>query len=152
MGQAFPVDKENVVKISMLALTPMLAGCLWLPAAALAQAAGGAVLGVTQTVAAEVAHGWNVKKSILGKDVYNDAAKPEVVGKIDDIIINPKGAVSYAIVNASKFLGLSSHDVMIPVEQFQVEDARITLPGASKDALRAMPVFRYAPHAGKALK
>ena len=110
------------------------------------------MIGVTTTVAAEVANGWSVKKAIMGKDVYNDEAKPVVVGKVEDIIVSPKGSVSYAVVNASKYLGLSSHDVLIPVEQFKIESRRITLPGATKDSLRALPVFRYAPDAGKALK
>mgnify|MGYP001127035763 CR=1 FL=1 len=140
------------MKIRAFYAAPLLACCLTLPVVAFAQAAGGAVLGVTATVAAEVANGWSVKKSILGKDVYNDEAKPAVVGKVDDIIVNPQGSVSYAIVNASKYLGMSSHDVMIPVEQFKIDDRRITLPGATKDALRQLPEFKYAPNAGKALK
>ena len=41
-------------------------------------------------------------------------------------------------------MGLSNHRVAIPVEQFKIEGDRITLPGATKDALRAMPVFQYA--------
>ncbi len=130
----------------------VLAASAALPLAATAQVAGASVLGVTETVHASLANGWSVKKAILGKDVYNDDAKPEVVGKVDDIIINPKGSVSYAIVNASKFLGLSSHDVLIPVEQFTVENNRITLRGATKDALRKLPQFKYADNAGKALK
>jgi sporulation protein YlmC with PRC-barrel domain len=140
------------MQVRALYAAPLLACCLALPAMGFAQAAGGVVLGVTETVAAEIAHGWSIKKSILGKDVYNDDAKPAVVGKVDDVIINPKGAVSYAIVNASKYLGMSSHDVMIPVEQFKIEDQRITLAGATKDALRKLPEFKYAPNAGKAIK
>lgn len=130
----------------------LLAASAALPLAATAQVAGGTVLGVTETVHASVANGWSVKKAILGKDVYNNDAKPEVVGKVDDIIINPKGSVSYAIVNASKFLGLSSHDVLIPVEQFTIENNRITLPGATKDALRQLPQFKYADNADKVVK
>jgi sporulation protein YlmC with PRC-barrel domain len=129
-----------------------LAAALSMPLAAQAQVAGGTVLGVTETVAAAVADGWSVKKSILGKDVYNDDTKPAVVGKVEDVIINPQGAVSYAVVNASKFLGLSSHLVLIPVEQFRIDDQRITLPGATKNALRDVPPFKYAPGARKALK
>ena len=129
-----------------------LAAALSMPVLAQTPVAGGTVLGVTETVAAAVANGWSVKKSVLGKDVYNDDAKPAVVGKVEDVIINPQGAVSYAVVNASKFLGMSSHLVLVPVEQFKIENQRITLPGATKDALRAVPSFKYAPRAGKALK
>ncbi len=130
----------------------LLAAVLALPVMSHAQVAGTSVIGVNQTITAEVANGWSVKKAIMGKDVYNDDAKPEVVGKVDDLIINPKGSVSYAIVNASKFLGLSSHNVLIPVEQFKIENQRITLPGATKEALRDLPKFEYADNPKKALK
>lgn len=139
--------------IRSISTAALLACAVTLPLGAFAQpTVGGSLLGVTETISAEVAQGWSVKKSVLGKDVYNDEAKPVVVGKVDDIIVNPKGAVSYAIVNASKYLGLSSHDVLIPVDQMKIENQRITLPGATKDALRKLPTFKYAPNVGKALK
>ena len=130
----------------------ILAAALCLPVLAHAQAVGGTVLGVSETVSAAVANGWSIKKSIMGKEVYNDDTKPGSVGKIEDVIINPQGAVSYAVVNASKFLGMSSHLVLIPIEQLKVEGNRITLPGATKDALRKVPVFKYAAGVGKTLK
>ena len=102
------------------------------------------MIGVAEAVRAKIVNGWSAKKSILGHDVYNDAAKPEKVGKVEDIIIDPEGAVSYAIVNASKYMGLSSHLVAVPVHQFKLENNRITLPGATKDGLRNVPVFHYA--------
>ncbi len=34
--------------------------------------------------------------------------------------------------------------VAIPVNQFRVENNKITLPGATKDALKALPKFEYA--------
>lgn len=130
----------------------LAAASLALPFAANSQTVGGTVLGVSQTVYANLANGWSVKKDIMGKEVYNDDSKPDVVGHVEDIIINPKGSLSYAIVNASKYLGMSSHDVLIPVEQFKIKDNRITLPGATKDALRNLPEFKYSRDAGKNLK
>ena len=114
------------------------------PFVAQAQVAGGTVLGVTETVSARLANGWSVKKAILGENVYNDANKSEEVGKVDDIIIDTEGYVSYAIVNASKYLGLSSHLVAVPVEQFKVENGHIVLPGVTKEGLRNVPKFEYA--------
>jgi hypothetical protein len=66
------------------------------------------------------------------------------VGKVDDIIVAPNKAISYAIVGAGGFLNVGTHDVAIPVNQFKVADGKLVLAGASKDALKAMPAFEYA--------
>ncbi|QMV73679.1 PRC-barrel domain-containing protein [Comamonas piscis] len=104
--------------------------------------AGGVRLGVEQTEIQAVATGWSLKKSVLGKSVYNEEGKS--VGKIDDVIVAPDKAVSYAIIGAGGFLGVGKHDVAIPVGQFRVQNDKITLPGATKDALKALPKFEYA--------
>ena len=104
--------------------------------------AGTTTLGVTATEVQAVATGWSLKKSVLGKSVYNEEGK--AVGKIDDVFVAPDKAVSYAIVGAGGFLGMGKHDVAIPVNQFRVENNKITLPGATKDALKALPKFEYA--------
>jgi sporulation protein YlmC with PRC-barrel domain len=103
--------------------------------------AGGVVLGVAVAELDVLANGWSAKKQILGHTVYND--KNEKVGKVYDIIIAPDKAVSYGIVAAGGFLGLGKHDVAIPANQFKMEDGKIVLPGASKDAIKAMPAFEY---------
>jgi hypothetical protein len=63
---------------------------------------------------------------------------------IDDIIIAPDKAISYAIVNAGGFLGLAKHDVAVPVSKFKLVDGKLVLPGATKEALKASPEFEYA--------
>jgi hypothetical protein len=40
-------------------------------------------------------------------------------------------------------LFLFKYDVAIPVSQLKMEDGKITLPGATKDAVKAMPIFQY---------
>jgi sporulation protein YlmC with PRC-barrel domain len=107
-----------------------------------APVAGGAVIGVTVTEIAVLANGWSAKKQILGKDVYND--KNEKLGQVYDIIIAPDRAVSYGIVAAGGFLGIAKHDVAIPANQFKMQEGKIVLPGATKDAIKAMPAFQYA--------
>jgi sporulation protein YlmC with PRC-barrel domain len=104
--------------------------------------AGGAVLGVTVNEIVALANGWSAKKQILGHVVYND--KNEKVGKVYDIIIAPDKAVSYGIIAAGGFLGLDRHDVAIPANQFKMQGGKIVLPGATKDAIKAMPAFQYA--------
>ena len=112
------------------------------PAISYAQVAGTTVLGVSVAEMREVAKGWSVKRTILGQPVYNE--KDESVGSVDDIIIAPDKAISYAIVNAGGFLGLARHDVAIPVSQFKLVDKKLVLPGATKEALKASPEFQYA--------
>ena len=104
--------------------------------------AGTATIGITATEVQVVATGWSLKKSVLGKSVYNEEGKS--IGKIDDVIVAPDSSISYAIVGAGGFLGLGKHDVAIPVKNFKVESKKITLPGATKDALKALPKFEYA--------
>jgi len=89
-----------------------------------------------------VAKGWSAKKQIIGKDVYND--KNEKVGVVEDLIIAPDKAVSYAIVSAGGFLGMGKHDVAIRVNQLKIMEGKISLPGATKDTVKAMPAFEYA--------
>jgi sporulation protein YlmC with PRC-barrel domain len=107
-----------------------------------AQVAGSTPLGVTVTELQAVVKGWSVKRTVLGQSVYND--KNEKVGSVDDIIITPDKAVSYAIIGTGGFLGLAKHDVAIPVSQFKLVDKKLVLPGATKEALKAIPEFQYA--------
>src|SRR5271165_5878428 len=108
-----------------------------------AQVAGSTLLGVAAAEMREVAFGWSAKREVLGKAVYND--KNERIGKVDDVIIAPDKAVSYAIIGAGGFLGVVRHDVAIPVSQIKLQDGKLVLPGASKQALEAQPNFEYAP-------
>ena len=94
------------------------------------------------TELSEVTTGWSAKRQILGQTIYND--KNEKVGKVDDIIVAPDKAISYAIVGAGGFLGVASHDVAIPVNQFTQADGKLVLAGATKEAIKAMPPFEYA--------
>ena len=89
-----------------------------------------------------VVNGWSIKKQILGKDVYND--KSEKIGKVDDLIVSQDKAITYAIIGAGGFLGVDRQDVAIPVNQFKIADGKLMLPGATKDAIKAMPPFKYA--------
>lgn len=123
-----------IVGISVLLLLPIVSS---------AQVAGSTLLGVAAAEMREVTYGWSAKRQVLGKSVYND--RNQVIGKIDDIIIAPDKAVSYAIIGAGGFLGVDRHDVAIPVSQIKLQDGKLVLPGASKQALEAQPNFEYAP-------
>jgi sporulation protein YlmC with PRC-barrel domain len=107
------------------------------------QVVGSTQLGVAVAELREVTAGWSAKRQVLGKTIYNDSG--DGIGKVDDIIVAPDKAVSYAIIGAGGFLGVGRHDVAIPVGQLkQQSDGKFVLAGATKDALKAMPPFEYA--------
>ncbi|MGA2710602.1 MAG: PRC-barrel domain-containing protein [Steroidobacteraceae bacterium] len=116
---------------------------LLFPIAAPAQVAGSTLIGVAAAEMRDVTYGWSAKRQVLGKPVYNE--KNERIGVVDDIIIAPDKAVSYAIIGAGGFLGVDRHDVAIPVSQIKLQAGKFVLPGASKEALEATPKFEYAP-------
>lgn len=107
---------------------------------------GRAPLGVTVIEMETVVLGWSAERVLLDKAVMND--KKERIGKVDDLIITPsKDAkmphASYAIIGVGGFLGIGTKDVVVPLEQIQVQDGKLVLPGATKDALKALPEFKY---------
>lgn len=109
---------------------------------AAAQVAGSTRLGVAVEEMKAVALGWSVKKQILGQYVYNE--QNQRVGKIDDLIVAPDTAVSFVIVGAGGFVGLGRHDIAVPVAQLKQQDGKYVLPGATKEAIKALPKFEYA--------
>ena len=123
-----------LVAVSILVLVP--------GGYAAAQVAGSTRLGVAVEEMTTVALGWSVKKQVLGQPVYND--QNQRVGAIDDLIIAPDIAVSFVIVGAGGFVGLGRHDVAVPVTQLSQKDGKFILPGATKDAIKALPKFEYA--------
>ena len=125
--------------IRILALASI---ALTAPTISHAQVAGSTLIGVSVAEMRDVTSGWSAKRQILGQPVFND--KDERVGSIDDIIIAPDKSVSYAIVNAGGFIGLTKHDVAIPVSQLKLVDSKLVLAGATKEALKASPPFEYA--------
>ena len=125
------------------------AGTIWLAATILvssgysySQVAGSSTLEVTQEEMKVVMRGWSTKKQIMGKAVYNE--EKQRIGTIDDLIVTPDKSLSYAIIGVGGFLGIGKHDVAVPVNHFKVDKDRITLSGATKDALKALPKFEYA--------
>ena len=107
-----------------------------------AQIAGSTTPGMSVEELQTIARGWSVTKQMRGKPVYN--AKNEKVGDVDDLIIAPDSASSYAIIGVGGFLGLGERQVAVPANHLKHTEGRIVLPDATKDALQAMPSFQYA--------
>lgn len=133
--------KKNLSPWSLATLA--LAGGLCVIGPVAAQLAGGSTTGgVAAVESGQVAMGWSVKKSLMGKTVYNDAGQK--IGKVDDLIISPDKSLSYLIIGAGGFIGLGRHDVAIPVTKIEERGGKLVMAGATKDSLKAMPAFQYA--------
>jgi sporulation protein YlmC with PRC-barrel domain len=98
------------------------------------------VLGVAVAENEALAIGHRVSK-MLHADVRND--KGEKIGKVDDLIVKPDGTLTIAVIDVGGFLGMGSKRVAIPVSQFSEVKPHLVLPGATKDALKALPTFEY---------
>ncbi|MBP1153024.1 MULTISPECIES: PRC-barrel domain-containing protein [Methylocaldum] len=110
-----------------------------------APVAGEATFGTTVIQHELIARGWRASK-LMRANVYNE--NNQKIGAIDDFIVSPDGSLSVAIVDVGGFLGMGAHRVAIPVQQFQpigdkTDVSKLVLPGASKDALKALPEFKY---------
>jgi hypothetical protein len=128
------------MKTSVMVISIVLLAAVAGPAGA--QVAGSTRLGVTVEQTSAIAVGWSAKKQVLGQPVYNE--QNQRVGIIDDLVIAPGSAVSFVIIGAGGFVGLGRHDVLIPVEQLTQQDNKFVLPGATKEAIKALPKFEYA--------
>lgn len=126
------------------ALTALvLAAALYAGAPAFAQIAGGSTTtGVAVVETTKLASGWSVKKTLMGKTIYNDAGAK--VGKVEDLIISPERDLSYVIVGTGGFVGIGRHDVAIPVNQIKDVAGKLVMAGATKETIKDMPVFNYA--------
>ena len=122
-------------------LLPISAILILTPLVSQAQVAGSTLVGVAATEVRSVALGWSVKHQVLGNGVFND--RNERVGTIDDVVVAPDMSVSYAVVSAGGFLGFGVHDVAIPVGLLTLVDGKLVLPGATKEAIKAIPRFEY---------
>ena len=76
----------------------VMASVMWalVGGTALGQVAGSSTIGVTVDEQKVLAVGWSAKKTILDKAVYNSSG--EKIGEVEDMIVTPEKAVSYAIV------------------------------------------------------
>jgi len=78
---------------------------------------------------------------VIGASIVNDAN--ETVGKIDDVILGDD-RTSYVILSVGGFLGVGNKLVALPYEAIRKTDEKLIMPGATKDALKALPEFKYA--------
>ncbi len=85
---------------------------------------------------------------VVGSAVYN--GNNEKVGIVDDILLGRDNKADMVVLSVGGFLGMGKHYVSVPYSQLQLGDTRnasshnkVVLPSASRDALKAMPEYRY---------
>ena len=88
-----------------------------------------------------IATGYRASK-VIGSSVVNELG--DTVGKVDDVIIGQDGKAPYAVLSVGGFLGVGTKLVVLPYDQLRTTGAKIVLPGATKEALKALPEFKYA--------
>lgn len=109
--------------------------------------ASGFAQGAPQTVqiakvdVVKVASGYRASK-VIGETVVNEAN--DTVGKVDDIIVGQDGKAPFAVLSVGGFLGVGSRYVAVPYEALKTDGKKMMLPGATKDALKMLPEFKYA--------
>ncbi|WP_068499405.1 PRC-barrel domain-containing protein [Magnetospirillum moscoviense] len=90
-----------------------------------------------------VAMGYRGTK-IVGSSINND--KGETIGKIDDMIISKDQRALFAIISVGGYLGIGDKLIAVRYEDLHPtkDDKGFSLPGATKDSLKALPEFVYA--------
>ena len=96
-------------------------------------------------VATVKAQGGSRISKLIGSTVYND--QNEKVGSLDDLIMKDSNRIVIGVVSVGGFLGIGNKLVAVPYDDLHLEadnnQTKITMPGASKDSLNAMPTFTY---------
>ena len=59
---------------------------------------------------------WRTSK-VVGLNVYND--KNEIVGSINELLMDKSGNVKAAVLSVGGFLGMGSHYVAVPFDQIK---------------------------------
>lgn len=87
------------------------------------------------------ASGYRATK-VIGTTVVNDAN--DTVGKVDDVILSADGKQAFVVLSVGGFLGVGNKLVAMPYEALHIQGDKVTMPGATKDSLKALPEFKYS--------
>ena len=87
-----------------------------------------------------LATGYRASK-IIGANVVN--SNDETIGKVDDLIVTSSAKTPVAILSVGGFLGVGSKNVAVSTSDLTVTPEKITMPGGTKESLKALPEFDY---------
>lgn len=124
---------------TLLATASMFAG-LALVTPAFSEVAKQTIV-LTEVDPVVLASGWRAS-DIIGASVYDDAGTD--IGKLEDMIITTSGTVPYAVVSVGGFLGMDAHHVVVAASALELVGKKLTLHGATKESLKALPNFVFA--------
>jgi sporulation protein YlmC with PRC-barrel domain len=89
----------------------------------------------------KAAEGYRASK-LIGSSVVNE--QNEKIGTIEDIIIG-RDKVLFAVLQVGGFLHIGGRLVAVPFESLVFDEAgnKVKLPGATQEALKKLPEFKY---------
>jgi sporulation protein YlmC with PRC-barrel domain len=76
---------------------------------------------------------------VIGSPVYNE--RNQRIGTLEDALVRPSGE-SRLVLSVGDFVGHGKM-VAVPMSRVVMRDGRLTMTGATKAALEAMPKFSY---------
>jgi hypothetical protein len=92
-----------------------------------------------------VAKGFSASQ-LMGEPVINEHREP--IGTIDDLVITrvDEDSDAFVVLEVGDFLGLGGHRVAVPFTSLELDgrNDRIVLAGATRDALKKLPVYQGA--------
>ena len=80
---------------------------------------------------------------LMDREVVN--VQMESIGKIRDLIVGRGKDGVFVVLEVGDFLDLSGHLVAVPFESLDLDDptGRIVVKGATRAAVKGLPVFKY---------
>ncbi|MDB4973154.1 MAG: PRC-barrel domain protein [Myxococcaceae bacterium] len=97
-------------------------------------------IGVSSTDVDGLATGYRASK-LIGAPLFNDEGQR--LGKVADVVLKADGTVAGVVVDVGTFLGLGKRQIAIPLRHLERIQNKLTVHGATKDALKKVPEFKY---------
>ncbi len=108
---------------------------------AVAQTASDRAAGVHGGGLGDVASAGGFRSSrLVGASVYDE--HDEAIATVDDLIVSDRQP-NEVILSVGGLLGVGDRLVALPFARLRIHDNTVTLPGATKAGLKAMPEFHY---------
>jgi PRC-barrel domain len=92
---------------------------------------------------AAFAHGANIRAMwhtthLVGTPVFND--QHQQIGTISDVLVSPSGGATEAVLSVGAYVG-GNKQVAVPLAHLAMARGAMTMPGATKATLEALPTY-----------
>jgi hypothetical protein len=81
---------------------------------------------------------------IIGATVYNDQGQS--IGSVVDVLVKNAAAEPTAVLSVGDFIGGGTKLIAVPLSHVNLDGARPTMAGATKQLLASMPVYLFQPN------